>query len=67
MQAVKDNKSITLETHFVKFNQGITMDLPLVTLSKALADVKLNEPIMMPLPATRRPRKSSTRISTTRS
>jgi hypothetical protein len=49
MQAVKDNKSITLETHFVKFNAGITVDLPLVTLGKALADVKLNEAIMIPL------------------
>lgn len=49
MQAVRDNLSITLESHFVKFNAGITIDLPLVTLSKALADVKLNEPIMIPL------------------
>jgi hypothetical protein len=51
MQAVRDNDSITLETHFVKFNQGITIDLPLVTLGKALADVKLNEAIMIPLNA----------------
>lgn len=49
MQAVIDNKSVTLETHFVKFNQGITIDIPLLTLSKALADVKLNEAIMIPL------------------
>jgi hypothetical protein len=49
MQAVKDNKSITLEQHFVKFNAGVSIDLPLLTLGKALADVKLNEPIMIPL------------------
>jgi hypothetical protein len=49
MQAVRDNESITLETHMVKFNKGITIDLPLLVMSKARADVKLNEPIMIPL------------------
>lgn len=49
IQAVKDNSSVTVETHFVKANQGISIDIPLVTLSKAMADVKINEPIMMPL------------------
>lgn len=49
MQAVKDNDSVTLETHLVKFNKGVTIDLPLVVMSKATADVKLNEPILLPL------------------
>lgn len=49
LQAIKDNDSITLETHLVKFNQGITIDLPLLVMSKATADVKLNEPVMIPL------------------
>lgn len=49
MQAVKDNASVTVETHLVKFNKGVTIDLPLVVMSKAIADVKLNEPIMIPL------------------
>jgi hypothetical protein len=46
---VKNNDSVTLETHLVKSNQGITVDLPLVVLSNANAEVKINEPIMMPL------------------
>lgn len=49
MQSVKDNDSITLETHLVKFNKGISFDFPLLTMSKAMADVKINEPIMIPL------------------
>jgi hypothetical protein len=49
MQAVKDNDSVTLETHLVKFNKGVSIDLPLLVLSKAVADVKLNEPVMLPL------------------
>jgi hypothetical protein len=49
MQAVIDNDSVTVETHLVKFNKGITIDLPLIVMSKAIADVKLNEPIMIPL------------------
>jgi hypothetical protein len=51
IQAVKDNATITLETHFVKANAGITVDLPVLALSKALPDVKINEPIMIPLEA----------------
>jgi hypothetical protein len=51
IQAVRDNRTVTLETHFVKFNKGVTLDLPCLTMSKALADVKLNEPIMIPLGA----------------
>lgn len=51
IQAVRDNKTITLETHFVKFNKGVTLDLPCLVMSKALADVKLNEAIMIPLGA----------------
>lgn len=49
MQAVINNDSITLESHLVKFNQGVSLDLPLVVMSKALADVKINEPITIPL------------------
>ena len=60
IQAVINNSSITLETHLVKqlIQQGITIDIPLLVLSEALANVKLNEPIMMPL-------KSDASIATT--
>jgi hypothetical protein len=51
MQTVRNNSSVTVETHMVKFNKGVSIDLPLVVLSKALADVKLNEPIYIPLAA----------------
>lgn len=49
IQAVKDNDSLTIETHFVKFNKGVSIDIPLITASKAMPDVKINEPIMIPL------------------
>ena len=49
MQAVIDNRSVTIETHMVKFNKGVSIDIPLVVLSDANADVKLNEAIMLPL------------------
>ena len=49
MQAVIDNESVTVECHMVKFNKGVSIDLPLVVLSDANADVKLNEAIMLPL------------------
>lgn len=46
---VQANASVTLEQHLVKENKGITFDLPLVTLSKAMAEVKQDEPVMLPL------------------
>lgn len=51
MQAVKDNSDITIEAHYVKENRGFSIDIPLVCLSKAMADVKANEAIMIPLDA----------------
>lgn len=49
LSAIRDNDSITLETHLMKFNRGISVDLPLVTLNKNMLDVKLNEAVMLPL------------------
>jgi hypothetical protein len=49
MQSVIDNESVTVETHMAKFNKGVSIDVPLMVLSDANADVKLNEPIMLPL------------------
>lgn len=51
MQAVKDNSDITIEAHYVKENRGFSIDIPLVCLSKAMADVKANEAVMIPLDA----------------
>jgi hypothetical protein len=49
IQAVKDNESVTIETHFVKFNKGVSIDLPLTVMSQAEAEIKINEPVMIPL------------------
>lgn len=46
---VQANTSVTLEAHFVKENQGLTVDVPLITLSKAMPEVKQDEAIMLPL------------------
>lgn len=49
LQLVQSNASVTLECHFAKANKGVSIDLPLVTLSKAVADVKIDEAVMLPL------------------
>lgn len=49
LTAAKDNASVTIEAHFAKANKGLSIDLPLVVLSNARADVKLDEPVMLPL------------------
>ncbi len=51
LQAVINNSSVTVETHLVKAQQGCTIDLPLVVLGKAMAEVKINEPILIPMSA----------------
>lgn len=49
MTAVRNNETLTLETHLFKFNQGVSFDMPCLVASKAMPDVKINEPIMLPL------------------
>lgn len=49
LQTVISNSSITVETHLVKFQQGISIDVPLVVLASAIPEVKINMPIMIPL------------------
>lgn len=51
IQAVRDNDNVTIDAHLVKANKGLTIDLPLVALGKAMADVKIDEAIMLPLTA----------------
>jgi hypothetical protein len=47
--AVRSNADITLEAHMVKANQGITFDLPLISLGGGRPEVAQDEPITIPL------------------
>lgn len=49
--SVRANKSVSLDLHLVKAGEGLTIDLPLVTLAKALADVKQDKAVTLPLTA----------------
>lgn len=51
IQSIKANDDVTLEMHMAKENRGISFDLPLITLGKGLAEVKLDQPVMLPLTA----------------
>jgi hypothetical protein len=51
LEAVKNNADVTLEVHMAKENRGVSFDMPLVSLGKALADVKADEAIMLPMTA----------------
>lgn len=46
--AIRDNEDITLDMHMVKGNQGITLDLPLITLGDGKPSVEANSPITQP-------------------
>lgn len=47
--AVKNNSNVTFEVHFAKANAGVSIDLPLLTLAKARAEIKQDEPVTLPL------------------
>jgi hypothetical protein len=49
VKAVRDNADITLDAHFIKANQGISFDLPLITLSDGKPDVEQDAAITLPL------------------
>jgi len=51
IQTVRDNADVTLDITFAQANKGITIDLPLVSLGNALADVQQDEAIMIPITA----------------
>jgi hypothetical protein len=49
MQAIRVNNDVSIDFHLVKANQGITMDLPLVTLGDGRPNVEKDAAIMIPI------------------
>lgn len=47
--AVKQNKDVTVDFFCSKDNRGFAVDVPLVALGDGLAEVEIDEPIMIPL------------------
>lgn len=48
-KAVRENADVTFMLAAYKDNKGIALDIPLMSLSSKGADVKLNEPVMLPI------------------
>lgn len=49
VQAVRTNADVSIDFAVANNNKGILFDLPLLTLSSKGLDVKINEPIMLPI------------------
>lgn len=51
VRAVRNNSDVTLDAHLVKNNAGISIDIPLIALGEARAEVVQDQPIKLPLRA----------------
>lgn len=49
VQAVRNNSDVTIHSHIVKANAGITFDVPLMALGDGRLNVQQDEPITLPL------------------
>lgn len=49
IDAVINNEDVSLEIHLAKANQGITIDLPLISLGDGTPSVEQDQPITLPL------------------
>lgn len=49
MQSIRANADVTLDAHMVKANQGISLDLPLVTIGDGRPNVEADQAITLPI------------------
>lgn len=49
LTSVRNNADVTMDLTLATGNAGLTLDLPLLALGDALADVKQDEPVMLPI------------------
>lgn len=52
VQAIRDNADVTIDLALAHNNKGVLFDLPLMALQSKGLDVKINEPIMIPVDMT---------------
>lgn len=49
IEAVRQNRDVTLDFFIVKENKGVVADIPLIALGGGLSEIEIDEPIMIPL------------------